>query len=234
MKRTVAALTGLAFIACCGLAAAQTPPAPSAAASNGKVGVVNINKVLKSFNKANAYNTWLMNRAKFYGDQANALQAQVNVRQADAQKEADPKKKDIIAEEIRGLVRRVEDLNAAAQKDLDANRGPIMVQIYNDISQITASVARSSGVDVVLAYPDVTDPAEGQQPQKIFAKLFAGAAMPLYVAPGADMTDAILTTLNQSCPVPPELKAELEKAGVSATPPAGGTPPVAPPAAPNK
>ena len=80
------------------------------------------------------------------------------------------------------------------------------------------AVAKANNFGLVMAYPDATNDEERKSPVYFDMKLRPTAAMPFYIAPGNDITDAIVATLNKFCPPPPG-------SGVT---PAAGTAPAAP------
>ena len=74
-------------------------------------------------------------------------------------------------------------------------------------------MAKSNGFDLVLSYPDATDPSERYSQDNIVRMLASQGAMPLYYKSHIDMTDAVVKTLNLSYP-----------ATTAAAPPAGAPP----------
>jgi Skp family chaperone for outer membrane proteins len=236
VKRTVIALTGLAALA--GLATiggwvfAQPPAGPGApataapAAPRGKVGVVNINKVIKGFNKANTFGQYLMDLSKHYGNLRNAKQALIQTATKDLQTTVDPQKKQKLEDDITRMTREMQDIERAAEKDITDKQGTISTTLFKEIESVVALTAKSYDLELVLSYPDVTTEAEANTPAAVFRKMSAPAALPLYVNPGVDITDAVVKTLNMQYPAPPPTTAAAPAAGGAPAPgaptPAGG------------
>jgi Skp family chaperone for outer membrane proteins len=233
VKRTVAILSGLAALG--GLAylatatTAQQPgaaPAPAAAAPRGKVGVVNINRVIKGYNKANVLGQYLLSLSKYYADQRNAKQAKITELQQAASKEADVAKRDAMAAEVRKLAREIEDIDGVAQKEVTQKQGEIASQVYKEIEGVIAGVARSYDLELVLSFPDATSPEEAGLPATIFRKLSAPAALPIYFAPNLDITQAVVDTLNRTFPAPVAQPAAPAPMGAPAAAPPAAAPPM--------
>jgi Skp family chaperone for outer membrane proteins len=233
VKRTVIALTGLAALA--GLATlggqvvAQPPAAPGVpaaaapAAPRGKVGVVNINKVIKGFNKANTFGQYLMDLSKHYATQRNTKQALVQSKTQELQKTVEPTKKQALEDEITKLTREMQDIERAAEKDITDKQGAISTTLFKEMETVIASIAKSYDLELVLSYPDATTDAEANTPAAVFRKMSAPAALPIYVNPSIDITDAVVKTLNVQFPAPPP----AQTSAAPGAPPAGGPAPAA-------
>src|SRR5206468_2114956 len=101
----------------------------------------------------------------------------------------------------------------------------ISVQLYKEIETTVASIARSYDLELVLMYPDATTDAEAASPANVFKRLSAPAALPIYLSPSIDITDAVVKTLNvQFPPPPPQPQAQQN----TPTTPNAGTPAVTP------
>src|SRR5262249_36569514 len=157
----------------------------------------NINRVIKGYQKANVLGQYLMTLSKYYADQRTAKQTRISELQAAAQKEPDQAKRDAMAVEAKKLAREIQDLEDEAQKKVTAEQGTIAVSVYKEIEMVVAGIARSNGLELVLCYPDATTPEEANLPQRVFQKLSAPAALPIYYAPNLDITDQVITTLNR-------------------------------------
>jgi Skp family chaperone for outer membrane proteins len=194
VKRTIAILGVLAAVG--GLAwlgsrlTAQQPGAPAAAPSS------------KGYQKANALGQYLLTLGNYYTQQRKSLQDQLTAKQQEAQKEADATKREALAAQVKQLARQIEDLETQAQRDMQSKQGDYAVQIYKEIETVVSGLARANALELVLIYPDVTDPQEANLAPAVFRKLSAPAALPIYYAPNLDITDAVVTTLNKTNPAP--------------------------------
>jgi len=195
------------------------PAGGSVAAPTGaapvRVAVVNINKVLKGYNKAQTLNAKISERVKAYADQMNKIREQMTKLQADGQKTPDPKGREKIEDQLRQLQHQLQDLDETARREVSKEQGETAVMLFKEVEYVIQAVAVTNGFDLVLSYPDATTPEELYAPPNVVRKLASQAAIPMFYKPHIDLSDAVIATLNQYYP--------------SAAAPAPGTPP-APPA----
>jgi Skp family chaperone for outer membrane proteins len=221
----LAALGGLAWLGT--RLTAQQPGAP-AAAPRSKVAVVNINRVIKGYQKANVLGQYLLNLGNYYNQQRKAKQDQLAAKQQEAQKEADATKREALAAQLKQLAREIEDLEAQASRDMQAKQGEIAVQVYKEIEGVVAGVAHANDLELVLIYPDVTAPEEAGLPATVFRKLSAPAALPIYYVPQLDITQAVIDTLNRQFPAPQAQPAPAGQQPAAGQPAPAGPQPAAP------
>lgn len=184
-----------------------------------RVAVLNINKVLKNFNKAQQLNTMISGKVNSYGMQINAKRDEAAKLQAEGQKTIDPAQAEQIKKRLTQLEREMQDLDAEARKDVGAQQGTIAVGIYRDIEGVVQRVAVANGFDLVLSYPDATTESDLYSQPNVVRKLASQAAIPLFYKPHIDISDAVVQTLNATFPV-------------AAPPAAAQTPPAVNPALP--
>lgn len=231
MNKSIATLAGGLILGAVGLQAlaqsqpgrppiTQTSGSQPAVTSPGVVpvrtAVLNVNKVLKNFNKAQQLNTFISSKVNAYGQQINAKREEVAKIQAEIAKSVDPVQAEQFKKRGVQLEREMQDLDAEARKDISAQQGTIAVGIYKDIEGVVQRVAVANGFDLVMSYPDATTDTEMYSQANVVRKLASQAAIPLYYKPHIDITDAVVQTLNATFPV-------------AATPPAGATPPATQP-----
>lgn len=229
MNKSIATLAGGLILSAVGLQAlAQNQPGrppitqtsgsqPANVTSPGVVpvrtAVLNVNKVLKNFNKAQQLNKFISDKVNAYGAQINAKREEVTKLQAEIAKSVDPAQAEQLKKRGVQLEREMQDLDAEARKDISAQQGTIAVGIYRDIEGVIQRVAVANGFDLVMSYPDATTESEMYSQPNVVRKLAAQAAIPLYYKPHIDITDAVVQTLNATFPV------------AAASPSAGATPP---------
>jgi len=180
-----------------------------------RTAVLNINKVLKNFNKAQQLNNLISSKVNAYGQQITAKRDEIAKIQADVAKTVDPNQAEQLKKRGVQLEREMQDLDVEARKEISAQQGTIAVGIYKDIEGVVQRVAVANGFDLVMSYPDATVDSEMYTQANVVRKLASQAAIPLYYKPHIDITDAVIQTLNATFPV--------------AAVPAGATPPAAPP-----
>jgi Skp family chaperone for outer membrane proteins len=181
-----------------------TVPATTPMASPGtRVAVVNINKVLKNYNKAQSLNSSIRTKVQAYAAEINAKKEEIQKLQTKlTSPTTTPQEKDGIEKQIVNLQRYLQDKDNEARKVISKEQGDIAVQIFREIEGVIRAVAASNNFDIVLSYPDATDDAEMYTQDNVVRKLAAQAAMPLFYKPHVDMTNAVIQTLNASYPAP--------------------------------
>lgn len=197
-------------------AATQTAPAVVPT----RTAVLNINKVLKNFNKAQQLNTMISNKVNAYGAQINERREKLVKLQGDMQKVVDPAQKEAIEQQARVLDREMQDIDAQAKKDISNQQGTIAVAIYKDIEGVIQRVAVANNFDLVMSYPDAIGDGEMYSVQNVVRKLASQAAIPMYYKGHIDISDAVVQTLNLQFPVAPP--------PTSAAVPPAANPPITP------
>jgi Skp family chaperone for outer membrane proteins len=179
------------------------PPAVSAAAMPGtRVAVVNINMVLKNYQKAQSLNNSIKQEVQGYAQRMEQKKKQITELQAEmAKPTTTPQQREQMEKNILILNRELQDIDAEARKTIGKKQGDIAVMIFREIESVIQSVAKSNGFDLVLSYPDATTNEEMYSQDNVVRKLASQAAIPLFYKPHIDMTDAVIKTLNLSYPV---------------------------------
>jgi Skp family chaperone for outer membrane proteins len=198
-------------------ATAPAPAQPMTGASlpGTRVAVVNINKVLKSYNKAQSLNASIRTKVQSYATQMNAKREEMQKLQAELAKPTiTQQQKEQIEKQVVNLQRYLQDIDNEARKVIGKEQGDIAVQIFKEIEAVIKAVATTNNFDLVLSYPDATEDNEMYIQDNVVRKLAAQAAMPMYYKPQIDITAAVITTLNASYPAPV----------AQGTPPAAGAP----------
>lgn len=224
MKRAFVYLSAL-VVGLAGLTAqAQQPAAggaPPAAPKRGGVGVFNVAKVMKDYQKWQ-YFAKVMNdkRAAAAGD-LGKLRSEIADMQDKIQKEPVKTQQEAMTRVLVDKQRQFEDRERGIRKSLDEESAGHLKQLFGEIQACVKACVEANGYDIVFAYPDATTVEETTSPLYYDLKLRPSAAMPFHVAPSADMTDILVATLNKHFPPP----APVTPAG-GAQPAPGGAPPV--------
>jgi len=205
-------------------ATAQAP----ATAPRSKIALVNIAKVLRNFNKAAAAGKELADLRATYINRMNKKRADIAERQQAIAKSpvtaASQSERDRFEKEITGIQREIQDIDRDAQKQLGTMSNDTIVRVYKDIKDIIEAIAVANGMELVMAYPDASLPAEENTPSIAQLKLQTPAAMPFYHR-GLDITDAVITTLNARNPVAAPAPSAAPAPGTAPAPAAPtGTP----------
>lgn len=225
MKRTVGILAGLATMgvgAYLGARAmAQQPAAPPPTAVQNRplrtrIGMVNMATVIKSYRKAQGFQNDLINQAKQLDAQyLEPLRTQIAKLQKDFQDPATAQpRREQIERDLRQLQLNFREKEEDARKQMDARQSEWTVQLYREIEDTVRQFAASSDLELVLFYTDPTNPASPYDPNTIKNRLSMRAAVPMYMAPGMDISDAVSNILNSKFP------QAAPAAGTNTTPPA--------------
>ena len=89
------------------------------------------------------------------------------------------------------------------EKALHGKQDQMLVQIYREIHDAVKAYSQANGIHVVLQYSDSLDPSEffmSANIQRKFKGSMAGAYVPLYIADGVDISQAVVTMLNNNIP----------------------------------
>jgi len=211
VKKTVISLTALATLGVTAylgsqLRAQNQPQAMSqvqqatatapAAPLRTRIAVVNLQQVIRQYRKWNDFeqsykNLYGQYNAEFERRKANgvALKSQLEKAPDDAAREK-------IQQQLKDLERQVQDLGETAKKQLGKMRDDQAVQIYQEVEQAVQAYARANDIEMVLHFNDAVAPADLYHAANIERKLQTGACMPMYVAPGMNITDIISRMLN--------------------------------------
>jgi Skp family chaperone for outer membrane proteins len=184
-------------------APAATTPMTSPGLPGTRVAVVNINKVLKNYSKAQTLNNAIRGKVQGYAKMMNDKRDEMQRAQAELAKPTTPQAmKENLEKQIVNLQRQLQDIDNDARKVIGKEQGDIAVQIFREIEGVVRAVAASNNFDIVLSYPDATEDNEMYVQDNVVRKLASQAAMPLYYKPHVDMTAAVIQTLNASYPAP--------------------------------
>lgn len=111
--------------------------------------------------------------------------------------ELTPEEKGEIEKKIRDTQRRLEDINNEGKRAIGKATDEQLVTMYRDVLAVAADYAREHDLDAVMHYNDAPAKSpESMTPENIARKMQAGAVMPVYLAPRADITEKILKELN--------------------------------------
>lgn len=200
-----------------------TTPMTNAQMPSTRVAVVNINKVLRNYNKAQNLNAQIRTKVQKYATDMNAKREEITKLQAELAKPTiAPADKERYEKQIVAIQRYLQDVDNEARKTIGKEQGDIAIMIFREIEGVIRAVATTNNFDIVMSFPDATDDHEMYTQENVVRKLAAQAAMPMYYKPHVDITSAVVQTLNASYPAPP-------------APPTTGQTPTAPgaPGAPN-
>jgi len=209
VKRTIIVLAGVMIL---GLGVyvsnrlwAQTPGGapPAAAQTKTRVGLINLTYVIKNYNKFKAYQEDLKKTVEPYQAKDTGLKTEAERLAKEGQETKTlPQRRDQIEKRLKEIGREIEDNKNDAQKIVIKKQEDQLKTLYMDVRRVVDKYAQSQALEMVMHYNDAVTDDEYWSPPNIARKMQAGALMPMYMAPGIDISYNIVTTLNSQYPAP--------------------------------
>ena len=164
-----------------------------------RIGYVNIYKVMWGFEHSAQVGKKIDERKKALAsmsgeERANLAKLYNEYATADAEGQLRLTSK---ANEIK---RKIEDVDAQAQKEFTEATNAALVETYEQIREVTAALAKDRGFDVIEGFPGELKPGLQQKHDLARWMLHAHALMPLYCEPELDVTDELIKRLNKTYP----------------------------------
>ncbi len=192
MKRIVLALfvVGVAFLP----VAAQDPPGP--AAGRPVVAVINVGVIFTKYERAREHNKEIT--ASMKGPRAEHDKLNRDMKAWQEAAKADPAARDALEEKILQAKRQMEDLNRKITALVRKRQEDALMLLWKDAQDEVAAYAREHGLQAVFAYGDPVAPLIlPANVQRKLQAVDAGSSFPFYVAPGVDISEAIVDRLNR-------------------------------------
>lgn len=210
MKRTLKVWMALSAIAGFGIFGSQAeaqgpapgaanPPSASPQPSRPRIALVNIAKVLREFNKANADGQTITKKRQEYVDKVKPLRDKLAALSKSMQTTPNLTEKERLQKEAVAVNRMIEDLDQEAQRVLGELTDKTIVDVYQSIKTTINDIAVANNLDLVMCYPDASSPEDEKKPALAQIKLQTPALIPFYHR-GMDITDVVVVTLNRRHP----------------------------------
>jgi len=163
-----------------------------------RVALVNLTHVIKNYEKYKSFQEEIQVTTRPFQERDKKLRAQAE-RLAKGMRDTPivPAKAEDTQEKLRKIQRELEDNQLKAKKALAKKSDEAMKTVYMDISEAAKRYAAVHDFDVVMHYNDAVTEEEVNSPMNIGRKLQLGALMPLYAAPGIEISKELLEVLNQ-------------------------------------
>jgi Skp family chaperone for outer membrane proteins len=196
-----AGLVALGALIYCGgqlLAQAQAPQ-PQPRPLQSRIGLINMVQVLKNYKKFQSMELDLKTRAQQLDEQLKPLKMKAEGLKAEyGNPKTTQERKEEIEREMRKLQSEGSDAETAAQKEMAKRNGEAAVTIYKEIQDSAQAYARANNLELVFFYNDAITESDFYHPANVRQKMMTPAAvMPMVVAPGMDISDALVNYLNQ-------------------------------------
>jgi outer membrane protein len=190
---TVAALLGVSRLGADGKGEKAKP-----ASLRTRIGLVNLYYVVRNYEKYKDFQEALKDLGKPYEEQAKEWQAEIEKLNKELQApDTTPEEKASIQKTLEKLNRHLLENQAEVKNAAGKRSAEAMLAIYLEMEETVARVAKSRGLDLVLSYTDGTTETEVFNLQNVARKMQNGALIPLYVAPGMDISKDVAKALNQ-------------------------------------
>jgi Skp family chaperone for outer membrane proteins len=200
MMRSLAALVTLLLVALFVVASRSEAIEPLKEMPESKVTTAyfNLNVVVKGYDRYKQFTQEMKEEVSETETKVNKLKEQM---QAASKELTDPEltleERKAIERRITQYQRRLEDTMKEGREFIGKKTDEELVVIYHDIQECVARYAKANGIEVVLHYNDAPmDTKEYHSAQNIARKMQAGALVPVYFAPGTEISDKILKELN--------------------------------------
>ncbi len=205
MKRTVAIVAGVVTLGLTLYVGSRLLADPGGAAAGAvaptmKVRMVNLQYVIKNYKRTDALRAEHTELFKQYDAQIKAIKDLIEGRTAQLQKPEFADKHDAIEKEIKRLQREMQDKTEEARAALDKKQGDLIVLVYREVDEAVRTYARQAGLEMVMHFNDAVVETDRNSAANIARKMSAGACMPMYLAPGLDISQDIVNALNAKYP----------------------------------
>jgi RNA polymerase sigma factor (sigma-70 family) len=169
-----------------------------------RIGLINMTHVLKGSKKFQALQADQHARTQQMQKRLDVLKAQVQKFQDESvNPTATAGQREQAAKGLRQLQRQMEDEAETAKSELSKLSGDAFSQMYREVTEAAQRFASANGLELVLFYTDAVTEADFYQPANLQRKMTQpGALMPMVVAPGMDISDAVMKILNAQVVVP--------------------------------
>lgn len=206
MKKMILLVTGIAVLAAgsyfgASLFAQGTGTTPAPAPAGTKVGVVNVGHVFNHWKKAQRFKVELEAAADPFNKRAKVMQEEMSKWDMEMRKQGVSKQQaEIFQDSITKNKRQLEDLAAEMRKLLGKKSEDNLVMLWKESNDCIKRVGEAYGFSIVMGYGDPLEPALMDLFPNVNRKMGAmdaGGAVPLYVHPSSDLSNAVTQTLNQ-------------------------------------
>ena len=162
-----------------------------------KNGYFNMAKVLREYKKAKARAEQLHTQRAKLSEELNEMRSAYLRLQSEAQKSADAKEKQQLAQNALVLSRRIEDTTREVDKKMAERAASVCAELHDELRGIVADVAHENSLVAVHAYPDAVTQEEMDNPLIKELRLKPPALQPFYLDPSIEFSDEILRRLNE-------------------------------------
>jgi Skp family chaperone for outer membrane proteins len=187
-----------------------TTTTPVVAPAQTRVAFVNVGLVFQKYEKYVLYKKEMEKTIEPFRAEAETYKKEILQWQRDLEN-TDPSRtpkgfnKEQWLEGVKDRKRKLEDLNSRVGKLISQKSEQQLVQLYNEINEAIKAHALDRGFQVVLSYSDPSNLPANTFPaisRKLQSMEGTGALNFMYIAPGLDISQAVIDTLNRRYTTP--------------------------------
>ena len=210
MKRTIRIVAGVVTFGvavCLGVqlkaqngTATQTQPANAASTRGTKVAVINLAKVINSYDK------WKAFKEEYKAEYTKVFESRVTPKKAEYEslkKEFETQttlqdRKEACAKRMKQLERDIQEIADDAKNILGKKESDQFVQLYHEVHDAVAACAKYYGYDFVMHYNDAFENGDKDlyAAQNVARKMGHAGCMPIYINSEHDLSDTVIKYLN--------------------------------------
>jgi Skp family chaperone for outer membrane proteins len=166
-----------------------------------KIGYVNVAKVLRDFNSANAAGAKITKRRQEFVAQVNEKRDTAARLTKEIEAAKDDEARGVLKDKIEAIDSEIKKIDAEAQKELTDASNNTIVQVYEQIKSAIRELAEERGLDVVECFPAASRVEDERSPQVAQLMLQTPALIPFYLRPDVDLTQDVIERVNKRYPV---------------------------------
>jgi Skp family chaperone for outer membrane proteins len=172
-----------------------------------RVALVNMPYILQNCDRFKNFQDEMKTAANSYQEKEKQLAKRVEELGKEFRNEATPpERRAELEKKLKKVQRQMEDNRMAAKETLSKRADTQVQTMFKDIQDAARRYARAHDFDMVLHYSDAVKEQDYYSTANISRKLQSGGLMPLYAAPGMDISKDIVAVLNE------QFKATQEEA----------------------
>ncbi len=175
--------------------AGQNRPTQTAAEPKTRIALLNLTYVIKNYLKYQNFQKEIKSQIEPFQKRDSELRKQLEELRKKAET-AKPSEREALEREAKEIQRKLEDNAAEIKGALGKKSDDEMKILFTDVFDAARRYAAAHEFELVLHYNDAVTPEDFMSPQNIARKLNTGALMPLYAAPGMDISREIVEMLN--------------------------------------
>jgi len=173
------------------------PQAVAPAEPRTRIALLNLNYVIKKYQKFEAFQAEIKRLVAPFQAQDQQWKQEGERLAKQAQTPNLPgDQRDAIERQLKDLQRKAQDNKDEFNRVVGRKQEEQLKILYMDVQDTAQRYAMAHNFELVLHYNDATTKEDFWSGANIARKIQAGACMPLYAAPGMDISEAVVTTLN--------------------------------------